>query len=253
MRLESAVLREYFSGVPLSSLTRRYGVNGRRIEAMASDYMKGKIDIFDPGDKKAIEMSKLSHKEEVRLLKEKIAILEDALKMANIKAEGADIMMGILKDRYGSTCQSRCRTAHSREAHTRARFRPVRLHPSRLLEVQGLATRRRSMSGGAVNGCRSSAGDAAVRLPGSGAIAESGHVIGRDRLFSLLREGGMLRRRRCRQGYRHAPQRGCHSRPRVVSHTFPHREDAYKNKELPSTDFMYFLLNFPWNRGPCVS
>lgn len=30
-------------------------------------------------------------------------------------------------------------------------------------------------------------------------LAESGHVIGRDRLFSLLREGGMLvRRRRCR-------------------------------------------------------
>lgn len=116
MRLESAVLREYFSGVPLSSLTRRYGVNGRRIEAMASDYMKGKIDIFDPGDKKAIEMSKLSHKEEVRLLKEKIAILEDALKMANIKAEGADIMMGILKDEYGIDLSKKVDAERSRSS-----------------------------------------------------------------------------------------------------------------------------------------
>ena len=116
MRLESAVLREYFSGVPLSSLTRRYGVNGRRIEAMASDYMKGKIDIFDPRDKKAIEMSKLSHKEEVRLLKEKIAILEDALKMANIKAEGADIMMGILKDEYGIDLSKKVDAERSRSS-----------------------------------------------------------------------------------------------------------------------------------------
>ena len=34
-----------------------------RIQAIASDHIKGKIDILDPGDKKVIEMSELSHEE----------------------------------------------------------------------------------------------------------------------------------------------------------------------------------------------
>jgi len=38
---------------------------------------------------------------EVQLLQDKIRALEDALKLSNIKAEGFEVMMRILKDEYG--------------------------------------------------------------------------------------------------------------------------------------------------------
>ena len=46
-------------------------------------------------------MSEMTHKEEVELLQMKIKRLEEALKLANIKAEGFEYMMGVMKEEYG--------------------------------------------------------------------------------------------------------------------------------------------------------
>ena len=46
-------------------------------------------------------MSIMTHQEEVQLLQDKIKALENALKLSQIKAEGFELMMGILKDEYG--------------------------------------------------------------------------------------------------------------------------------------------------------
>lgn len=100
-RAQTKMLREYFSGVAAGSLTKRYGYSEKKIRELASDYKQGKIDIFDNPDKRRINLSLMTHKEEVRMLKDKIAALEEALKLASIKAEGCEIMMGILKDEYG--------------------------------------------------------------------------------------------------------------------------------------------------------
>lgn len=97
----SKMLREYFSGVPIATLSRRYGYSEKTIREKASAYKQGKIDIFDVMDRKKIAMSEMTHKEEVELLQMKIKSLEDALKMANIKAEGFEYMMGVLKEEYG--------------------------------------------------------------------------------------------------------------------------------------------------------
>ena len=43
----------------------------------------------------------MTHQEEVQLLQDKIKALENALKLSQIKAEGFEVMMGILKDEYG--------------------------------------------------------------------------------------------------------------------------------------------------------
>lgn len=43
----------------------------------------------------------MTHQEEVQLLRDKIRALENALKLSNIKAEGYEVMMDILKDEYG--------------------------------------------------------------------------------------------------------------------------------------------------------
>lgn len=68
---------------------------------MASDYKQGKIDIFDDPKKSRIATSIMTHQEEVQLLQDKIKALEHALKLSNIKAEGYEVMMDILKDEYG--------------------------------------------------------------------------------------------------------------------------------------------------------
>ena len=68
---------------------------------MASDYKQGKIDIFDDPQKRRIATSIMTHQEEVQLLQDKIRALEHALKLSNIKAEGYEVMMEILKDEYG--------------------------------------------------------------------------------------------------------------------------------------------------------
>ena len=44
-RAQGKMLREYFSGVSVESLSRRYGYSVIKIKTMASDYKHGKIDI----------------------------------------------------------------------------------------------------------------------------------------------------------------------------------------------------------------
>lgn len=100
-RAQLKMLREYFSGVPVESLNRRYGYSIRKIKELASDYRQGKIDIFDDMNKRKIAMSMISHQEEVQLLQDKIKALEHALMMSKIKAEGYEIMMDILKREHG--------------------------------------------------------------------------------------------------------------------------------------------------------
>ena len=98
---QGKMLREYFSGVPVENLSKRYGYSVPRIKTLASDYKQGKIDIFDNPQKRRIAMSIMTHQEEVQLLQDKIKALENALKLSQIKAEGFEVMMGILKDEYG--------------------------------------------------------------------------------------------------------------------------------------------------------
>lgn len=45
MRGTSKMLREYFSGVPIERLSRRYGYSEKKIRELASSYKQGKIDI----------------------------------------------------------------------------------------------------------------------------------------------------------------------------------------------------------------
>ena len=99
-RAQGKMLREYFSGVPVENLSKRYGYSVLKIKTLATDYKQGKIDIFDNPQKRRITMSIMTHQEEVQLLKDKIKALEDALKLSNIKAEGFEVMMRILKDEY---------------------------------------------------------------------------------------------------------------------------------------------------------
>ena len=101
MKATSKMLREFFSGVSISILSRRYCYSEKKIRELASAYRQGKIDIFAVTDQKKIAMSELTHKEEIELLQMKIKSLEEALKMANIKAEGYDYMMGVMKEEYG--------------------------------------------------------------------------------------------------------------------------------------------------------
>ena len=100
-RAQGKMLREYFSGMPVKDLSKRYGYSEKKIISLASEYKQGKIDIFDDRDKRKIAMSMMSHKEEVRLLQDKIKALESALKLSNIKVEGYEIMLRILEDEYG--------------------------------------------------------------------------------------------------------------------------------------------------------
>ena len=100
-RAQGKMLREYFSGMPVKDLSKRYGYSEKKIISLASEYKQGKIDIFEVRDRKKIAMSELTHKEEVELLQMKIKSLEQALKMANIKAEGFEYMIGVLKEEYG--------------------------------------------------------------------------------------------------------------------------------------------------------
>ena len=100
-RAQGKMLREYFSGVAVENLSKRYGYSVLKIKTLASDYKQGKIDIFDNPQKRRIAMSIMTHQEEVQLLQDKIKALENALKLSQIKAEGFEVMMGILKDEYG--------------------------------------------------------------------------------------------------------------------------------------------------------
>lgn len=100
-RAKGKMLREYFSGMPVEDLSKRYGYSEKKIISLASEYKQGKIDIFDDRDKRRVAMSMMSHEEEVKLLQDKIKALEDALKLSSIKVEGYEIMLRILKEEYG--------------------------------------------------------------------------------------------------------------------------------------------------------
>ena len=113
-RAQGKMLREYFSGVPVESLSKRYGYSIVKIKTLATEYKQGKIDIFDNPQKRRIAMSIMTHQEEVQLLQDKIKALEEALKLSNIKAEGFEVMMRILKDEYGIDLSKKVEAEQSR-------------------------------------------------------------------------------------------------------------------------------------------
>ena len=115
-RAQTQMLREFFSGVPISSLVKRYGYSEKKIKTLAVEYKQGKIDIFDNPLKRRINMSIMSHQEEVQLLKDKIAVLEDALKMSQIKVEGYEIMLDRLKEEYGIDLSKKVVAGQSRNS-----------------------------------------------------------------------------------------------------------------------------------------
>jgi hypothetical protein len=115
------MLREYFSGVPVESLSKRYGYSIVKIKTLATEYKQGKIDIFDNPQKRRIAMSIMTHQEEVQLLQDKIKALEEALKLSNIKAEGFEVMMRILKDEYGVDLSKKVEAEQSRNSRKATR------------------------------------------------------------------------------------------------------------------------------------
>ena len=115
-RAQGKMLREYFSGVPVESLSKRYGYSIVKIKTLATEYKQGKIDIFDNPQKRRIAMSIMTHQEEVQLLQDKIKALEEALKLSNIKAEGFEVMMRILKDEYGIDLSKKVEAEQSRSS-----------------------------------------------------------------------------------------------------------------------------------------
>lgn len=100
-RLECTVLQEYFSGVPLKGLAKRYGMSPKRILSLASSYKKEEIDIFNVGYINRVKMAEDKHMQEMRNLQEKVKLLEESLKMANIKIEGYEYMIKLLKEEEG--------------------------------------------------------------------------------------------------------------------------------------------------------
>ena len=113
---QGKMLREYFSGMPAENLSKRYGYSVTKIKSMAADYKQGKIDIFDDRYKRKITLSIMTHQEEVQMLQDKIKALEYALKLSNIKAEGYELMMGILKDEYGIDLSKKVEAEQSRNS-----------------------------------------------------------------------------------------------------------------------------------------
>ena len=98
---DAKVLREYYSGVPLSDIRRRYGITESRLKGLSSSYMNGEIDIFDARDKIAIEMARKDDKEKIRQLEDKIRRLEESVKLSRIKIEGYEYMLALLKEEEG--------------------------------------------------------------------------------------------------------------------------------------------------------
>ena len=101
-RRDAKVLREYYSGVPLSDIRRRYGITESRLKGLSSSYMNGEIDIFDARDKIAVEMARKDDKEKIRQLEDKIRRLEESVKLSRIKIEGYEYMLALLKEEEAS-------------------------------------------------------------------------------------------------------------------------------------------------------
>ncbi len=116
MKGDMKMLRDFFSGVPIESLRDRYGCSEKRIRQLAKDYREGKIDIFEVRDQKKITMSMMTHKEQVDVLQMKIKSLEEALKMAKIKAEGYEYMLDLLKEEYGVDLLKKVEAGQSRRS-----------------------------------------------------------------------------------------------------------------------------------------
>ena len=115
-RAQGKMLREFFSGVPVENLSKRYGYSIVKIKTLATEYKQGKIDIFDNPQKRRIAISIMTHQEEVQLLQDKIKTLEEALKLSSIKAEGFEVMMRILKDEYGIDLSKKVEAEQSRNS-----------------------------------------------------------------------------------------------------------------------------------------
>lgn len=115
-RAQGKMLREFFSGVPVENLSKRYGYSIVKIKTLATEYKQGKIDIFDNPQKRRIAISIMTHQEEVQLLQDKIKALEEALKLSSIKAEGFEVMMRILKDEYGIDLSKKVEAEQSRNS-----------------------------------------------------------------------------------------------------------------------------------------
>ena len=120
-RAQGKMLREYFSGVPVENLSKRYGYSVLKIKTLATDYKRGKIDIFDNPQKRRIAMSIMTHQEEVQLLQDKIKALENALKLSQLKAEGFELMMGILKEEYGIDLSKKVEAEQSKNSKSNTR------------------------------------------------------------------------------------------------------------------------------------
>ena len=120
-RAQGKMLREYFSGVPVENLSKRYGYSVLKIKTLASDYKQGKIDIFDNPQTRRITMSIMTHQEEVQLLQDKIKALENALKLSQLKAEGFELMMGILKEEYGIDLSKKVEAEQSKNSKSNTR------------------------------------------------------------------------------------------------------------------------------------
>ena len=118
---QGKMLREYFSGVPAENLSKRYGYSIAKIKTLATEYKQGKIDIFDNPQKRRIAKAIMTHQEEVQLLQDKIKALEDALKLSRIKAEGFEVMMGILKDEYGIDLSKKVEAEQSKNSKSGTR------------------------------------------------------------------------------------------------------------------------------------
>jgi hypothetical protein len=120
-RAQGKMLREYFSGMPIENLSRRYGYSVNKIKSMVIDYKQGKIDIFDDRNKRKIALSMMSHQEEVQMLRDKIKALEHALKLSTIKAEGYEVMMEILKNEYGIDLSKKVEAEQSKNSKSGTR------------------------------------------------------------------------------------------------------------------------------------
>lgn len=120
-RAQGKMLREFFSGVPAENLSKRYGYSVLKIKKLATEYQQGKIDIFDNPLKRRIAMSIMTHQEEVQLLQDKIKALEHALKLSQLKAEGYELMMGILKDEYGIDLSKKVEAEQSKNSKSATR------------------------------------------------------------------------------------------------------------------------------------
>lgn len=84
-------VKEYYSGVDLLIISKRYGFSSLKINSVIELYSSGNFSIF--GEAKNSKLQKAMES----LVKE----MEYSLKMANIKIEGSEFMTTLLKKEYG--------------------------------------------------------------------------------------------------------------------------------------------------------